>query len=48
MQNIVNIKNLTTEVLLEHRRQELKNISRYNNLQLAKKVTLNSAYGALG
>jgi len=23
-------------------------ISRYNNLQLAKKVTLNSAYGALG
>ena len=25
-----------------------KQVSRYNNLQLAKKVTLNSAYGALG
>jgi DNA polymerase elongation subunit (family B) len=32
-----------------HKRTELENtISRYNNLQLAKKVSLNSAYGALG
>ena len=31
------------------RRNELENmISRFNNLQLAKKVSLNSAYGALG
>lgn len=33
----------------EKERRELENIiSRYNNLQLAKKVCLNSAYGALG
>jgi DNA polymerase elongation subunit (family B) len=34
---------------LLQRRSELKNdIAKYNNLQLAKKVQLNSAYGALG
>jgi len=33
----------------EHKKNELgKLISRYDNLQLAKKVSLNSAYGALG
>ena len=33
----------------ERKRYELeKKIARYNNLQLAKKVSLNSAYGALG
>jgi len=32
-----------------HKKQELdKLISKYNNLQLAKKVALNSAYGAMG
>lgn len=32
-----------------HKRNEIeKRISRYNNLQLVKKVSLNSAYGALG
>ena len=32
-----------------YKRKELKNkIARYDNLQLAKKVSLNSAYGALG
>ena len=33
----------------ESKKQELENtIARYNNLQLAKKVSLNSAYGAMG
>jgi len=33
----------------ESKREEVRNrISRYDNLQLAKKVSLNSAYGALG
>jgi DNA polymerase elongation subunit (family B) len=33
----------------EYKRKELENrIARYDNLQLAKKVSLNSAYGALG
>jgi len=32
-----------------HKKQEIdKLVARYNNLQLAKKVSLNSAYGALG
>ena len=26
----------------------LKDISRYNNIQMAKKISLNSAYGAIG
>ena len=29
-------------------RQLLKDISRYNNVQMAKKISLNSAYGAIG
>jgi DNA polymerase elongation subunit (family B) len=36
------------EQLLLKKEQLIKNISRYKNLQLAKKVQLNSAYGALG
>jgi DNA polymerase elongation subunit (family B) len=33
----------------EHKKYEIdKRVARYNNLQLAKKVSLNSAYGALG
>jgi DNA polymerase elongation subunit (family B) len=33
----------------ENKKKELENlIARYNNLQLAKKVSLNSAYGAMG
>lgn len=36
------------EQLLLKKEQLLKDISRYKNLQLAKKVQLNSAYGALG
>lgn len=34
--------------LLERKKQLEKDISKYQNLQLAKKVQLNSAYGALG
>ena len=33
--------------LLDRKKQLVKDISKYKNLQLAKKVQLNSAYGAL-
>lgn len=36
------------EQLLKRKEELIKNISKYKNLQLAKKVQLNSAYGALG
>lgn len=39
---------LTDKELQEYRRQLEKDIARYDNLQLAKKLSLNSAYGALG
>ncbi len=35
------------EELLAHREQLIKDVSRYHNLQMAKKIQLNSAYGAL-
>lgn len=35
------------EELLEHRKQIIKEISRFHNLQMATKIKLNSAYGAL-
>jgi DNA polymerase elongation subunit (family B) len=41
-------KQLEKETNKEKRFEIEKEISRYNNLQLAKKVCLNSAYGALG
>jgi DNA polymerase elongation subunit (family B) len=41
-------KLLETETDPAKRTEIEKTISRYNNLQLAKKVSLNSAYGALG
>src|SRR5210317_1412443 len=34
--------------LLDRKKQLEKDISKYQNLQMAKKVQLNSAYGALG
>ena len=43
-----NLLTLTNEELQEYRRELEKNIAKYNNIQLAKKVSLNSAYGALG
>ena len=39
---------MTKQELLQRKKQLEKNISKYKNLQLAKKVQLNSAYGALG
>jgi hypothetical protein len=38
---------LRKEELLARREQCIKDISRYHNLQMAKKIQLNSAYGAL-
>jgi len=40
--------NYTDEGLRLLHTQLVKDIARYNNIQLAKKVTLNSAYGAIG
>lgn len=42
------ITKMTTEELLEHRSSIEKEIARSHNMQLAKKIQLNSAYGALG
>lgn len=42
------ISTLSKEDLLGRRAELEKRISRYKNLQLAKKTSLNSAYGALG
>lgn len=39
---------MTKQELLARKKQLEKDISKYKNLQLAKKVQLNSAYGALG
>lgn len=39
---------MTKQQLLQRKKQLEKDISKYKNLQLAKKVQLNSAYGALG
>ena len=39
---------MTKQELLTRKKQLEKDISKYKNLQLAKKVQLNSAYGALG
>lgn len=35
------------EELIARREQLIKEISRYHNFQMAKKIQLNSAYGAL-
>ena len=42
------IEEMSHQELLEYRVQLKKDISKYKNLQLAKKVQLNSAYGAIG
>jgi len=42
------VSDMTHQELLEAKVQLQKDISKYKNLQLAKKVQLNSAYGALG
>lgn len=38
----------SNEELLSCRMLKIKEISKFNNFQKAKKVTLNSAYGAMG
>lgn len=38
---------LRKEELYARREQLKKQISRYNNLQMSKKIQINSAYGAL-
>src|SRR6056300_564893 len=42
------VDEMTKQELLQERVQLQKDISKFKNLQLAKKVQLNSAYGALG
>jgi len=44
----VELSTLTNEEIAAFRRQTVNDISRYHNLQMAKKIQLNSAYGALG
>lgn len=42
------LKNLTDEQLLKLQKKLKNDVSKFNNTQLARKVQLNSAYGALG
>lgn len=42
------LDNMTTEALQEHRKQLQAEIQRLDAMQQAKKIQLNSAYGALG
>ena len=42
------LTSMTGEELVAYRKQVENRISKFKNLQLAKKVQLNSAYGALG
>jgi len=39
---------ISMEALQERRRQTEQKIAKFKNFQLARKVQLNSAYGALG
>lgn len=42
------IENLNNQQLTDLYNQKIKEVARYHNLQMAKKIQLNSAYGALG
>jgi hypothetical protein len=42
-----NINEMTDEELTEFHTQTVQKIVQYNNIQMAKKISLNSAYGAL-
>ena len=44
----MDLATLSNEEIAAFRRQTVNRIARYHNLQLAKKIQLNSAYGALG
>ena len=56
MESIYNDRVIFKRKMLEAKQQYentkdpklLKDISRYNNIQMAKKISLNSAYGAIG
>ena len=39
---------LSTQELLRLRDQTVKDISKFNNFQMVRKICLNSAYGAIG
>ena len=43
----MNIENMSNEELLAYKNQVEKDIAKFHNLQMAKKIQLNSAYGAL-
>ena len=40
-------ESMTTQELTEYRVQTMRKMRIYSNLQMAKKIQLNSAYGAL-
>lgn len=44
----MDLTTLTNEEIAALRMSTVKEISRFDNLQMAKKIQLNSAYGALG
>jgi len=44
----MNYREMSTEKLLSLRMQKEKEIAKYNNFQLVRKIQLNSAYGAIG
>jgi len=44
----MDFSDFSTEKLLKHKKQILADIAKYKNFQLAKKVALNSCYGACG
>ena len=44
----MDLTSLTNEEISALRESTVKKVSRLNNLQMARKIQLNSAYGALG
>jgi hypothetical protein len=43
----MNLQNMTMEELQVLRKEKLKAVAKYNNFQMARKIQLNSLYGAL-
>lgn len=44
----MNLESMTDQQLLEYKQRCVSNISKWNNAQLAKKILLNSLFGAMG
>jgi ribosomal protein L29 len=42
------IKDMSNEELLQYRKQKKNDIAKYHTFQLARKIQLNSAFGAVG